>query len=74
MQFETAAAEVLASLRSKVAGETGEMEEPVTGDVQIFLSSKEKCLPMRSIGVSSGTILNGTMLTVFQRIHFGIVV
>ncbi|RLN09616.1 DNA replication licensing factor MCM5 [Panicum miliaceum] len=48
--FETAAAEVLASLRSKVAGETGEMEEPVTGDVQIFLSSKENCLSMRSIG------------------------
>jgi DNA replication licensing factor MCM5 len=48
--FETAAAEVLASLRSKVAGETGEMEEPVTGDVQIFLSSKENCLSLRSIG------------------------
>ncbi|RLM79143.1 DNA replication licensing factor MCM5 [Panicum miliaceum] len=48
--FETAAAEVLASLRSKVAGETGEMEDPVTGDVQIFLSSKENCLSMRSIG------------------------
>uniref|UniRef100_A0A0E0LBT0 DNA replication licensing factor MCM5 n=1 Tax=Oryza punctata TaxID=4537 RepID=A0A0E0LBT0_ORYPU len=48
--FETAASEVLASLRSKVAGETGEMEEPVTGDVQIFLSSKENCLSMRSIG------------------------
>uniref|UniRef100_A0ACD5YUS5 Uncharacterized protein n=1 Tax=Avena sativa TaxID=4498 RepID=A0ACD5YUS5_AVESA len=26
------------------------MEEPVTGDVQIFLSSKENCLSMRSIG------------------------
>ncbi|KQK01163.1 DNA replication licensing factor MCM5 [Brachypodium distachyon] len=48
--FETAGSEVLASLRSKVAGETGEMEEPVTGDVQIFLSSKENCLSMRSIG------------------------
>ncbi|OAY69397.1 DNA replication licensing factor MCM5 [Ananas comosus] len=48
--FETAAAEVLVSLRSKVAGETGEMEEPVTGDVQIFLSSKENCVSMRSIG------------------------
>jgi DNA replication licensing factor MCM5 len=35
-----------------VAGETGEMEEPVTGDVQIFLSSKESCVSMRSIGVS----------------------
>uniref|UniRef100_A0ACD5ZC25 Uncharacterized protein n=1 Tax=Avena sativa TaxID=4498 RepID=A0ACD5ZC25_AVESA len=48
--FETAGSEVLASLRSKVAGETGEMEEPITGDVQIFLSSKENCLSMRSIG------------------------
>ncbi|TVU27892.1 hypothetical protein EJB05_19393 [Eragrostis curvula] len=48
--FETAAAEVLGSLRSKVAGETGEMEEPVTGDVQIFLSSKENSVSMRSIG------------------------
>ncbi|KAM0939110.1 putative DNA helicase [Dioscorea sansibarensis] len=48
--FETAAAEVLASLRSKVAGETGEMEEPVTGDVQIFLSSKEGSVSMRSVG------------------------
>lgn len=53
IQFETAAAEVLVSLRSKVAGETGEMEEPVTGDVQIFLSSKENCVSMRSIGVDS---------------------
>jgi DNA replication licensing factor MCM5 len=26
------------------------MEEPVTGDVQIFLSSKENCLSLRSIG------------------------
>lgn len=51
MQFETAAAEVLASLRSKVANETGEMEEPDTGDVQIFLSSNENSVSMRSIGV-----------------------
>lgn len=50
-QFETAASEVLAGLRSKVAGETGEMEEPVTGDVQIFLSSKESSVSMRLIGV-----------------------
>lgn len=50
-QFETAASEILASLRSKVAGETGEMEEPVTGDVQIFLSSKENCISMRLTGV-----------------------
>ncbi|WOK96282.1 DNA replication licensing factor MCM5 [Canna indica] len=48
--FETAASEVLASLRSKVAGETGEMEEPVTGEVQIFLSSKESSVSMRLIG------------------------
>lgn len=43
---------MLASLRSKVSAETGEMEEPVTGDVQIFLSSKENSVSMRSIGVS----------------------
>lgn len=43
---------MLASLRSKVAGETGEMEEPVTGEVQIFLSSKENSVSMRSLGVS----------------------
>lgn len=48
--FETAASEVLASLRSKVAGETGEMEEPVTGEVQILLSSKENSVSMRSVG------------------------
>ncbi|KMZ60966.1 DNA replication licensing factor [Zostera marina] len=48
--FETAAADVLASLRSKVAGESGEMEEPLTGDVQIFLSSKENSVSMRSLG------------------------
>ncbi|XP_042506697.1 DNA replication licensing factor MCM5 [Macadamia integrifolia] len=48
--FETAAAEVLTSLRSRVAGETGEMEEPVRGEVQILLTSKEDCLSMRSLG------------------------
>lgn len=48
--FETAAAEVLASLRSKVANETGDMEEPETGDVQIFISSKESSVSMRSVG------------------------
>lgn len=48
--FETAAAEVLASLKSKVAGETGEMEEPVTGEVQILLTSKEDTISMRSLG------------------------
>lgn len=50
-QFETAASEILSSLRSKVSGETGEMEEPVSGDVQIFLSSKENCISMRLTGV-----------------------
>lgn len=48
------------------------MEEPVTGDVQIFLSSKENCVSMRSIGVSCETFLNGVPVsTVFQRIHIG---
>ncbi|KAK3033202.1 hypothetical protein RJ639_036994 [Escallonia herrerae] len=48
--FETAAAEVLASLRSRVAGETGEMEEPETGEVQILLTSEEDPVSMRSLG------------------------
>ncbi|XP_058180737.1 DNA replication licensing factor MCM5 isoform X2 [Rhododendron vialii] len=48
--FETAAAEVLASLRSRVAGETGEMEEPETGEVQILLTSDEDPASMRSLG------------------------
>ncbi|KAL1819710.1 hypothetical protein DCAR_0416014 [Daucus carota subsp. sativus] len=48
--FETAAAEVLASLRSRVAGETGEMEEPETGEVQIFLTSEEDPVSMRLLG------------------------
>ena len=51
LQFETVGSEVLTSLRSKVVGETGEMEEPVTGDVQTFLSSKENCVSMGSIDV-----------------------
>lgn len=40
------------SLKSKVPGETGEMEEPQTGDVQILLTSKEDPVSMRSLGVS----------------------
>ncbi|XP_074281244.1 DNA replication licensing factor MCM5 [Silene latifolia] len=48
--FETAAAEVLTSFKSKVAGETGEMEEPVAQDVQILLTSREDSLSMRSLG------------------------
>lgn len=48
-----AAAQVLVSLKTKVAGDTGVMEEPVTGEVQILLSSKEDPVSMRSLGVSS---------------------
>ncbi|KAL5729718.1 DNA helicase [Ranunculus cassubicifolius] len=47
--FETAAAEVLANLKSKVVGES-EMEEPVVGEVQILLTSKEDSISMRSLG------------------------
>ncbi|RWW55493.1 hypothetical protein BHE74_00037871 [Ensete ventricosum] len=60
--FETAASEVLASLRSKVAGETGEMEEPITGEVQVFLSSKESSVSMRSIGVGFVLIVSNPHL------------
>jgi hypothetical protein len=69
-----AASEVLASLRSKVAGETGEMEEPVTGDVQIFLASKENSVSMRSTGVSNQTILNFMVQSTYWRIHFDVVI
>ncbi|KNA03934.1 hypothetical protein SOVF_204460 [Spinacia oleracea] len=48
--FETAASEVLASLKSKVAGETGEMEEPFTEDVQILLTSNEDSISIRALG------------------------
>ncbi|XP_060171897.1 DNA replication licensing factor MCM5 [Lycium barbarum] len=48
--FETAAAEVLASLRSRVAGESGEMEEPEIGEVQILLRSEQDSMSMRSLG------------------------
>ncbi|CAO2822530.1 unnamed protein product [Amaranthus hypochondriacus] len=48
--FETAASEVLASLKSKVAGDTGEMEEPFTEDIQILLTSNEDSISMRSLG------------------------
>ena len=67
LQFETTAAEVLASLRSKVANETGEMEEPDTGDVQIFLSSKENSVSMRSIGVGARNFLK---FSTFSRFLF----
>ncbi|KAJ1382390.1 P-loop containing nucleoside triphosphate hydrolase [Sesbania bispinosa] len=48
--FETAAAQVLVSLKTKVAGDTGEMEDPATGDVQVLLTSKEDPVSMRSLG------------------------
>ncbi|KAH9654541.1 DNA replication licensing factor MCM5 [Citrus sinensis] len=49
--FETAAAEVLASLKMKV-----DNEEPKTEEVQILLTSKEDSMSMRSIGISGITI------------------
>ncbi|GLT25412.1 hypothetical protein SLA2020_005430 [Shorea laevis] len=48
--FETAAAEVLASLKMRVTGDTGEMVEPHTEEVQILLNSKEDPVSMRSLG------------------------
>lgn len=45
------------SLRSKVPGETGEMEEPEAPPVQILLTSMEDSVSMRSLGVSSSFIL-----------------
>jgi len=51
-QFETAAAEVLSGLKSKIASETGEMEDVVTEDVQILLASNEDPISMRALGVS----------------------
>eukprot|EP00250_Pteridium_aquilinum_P014180 c21827_g1_i1 orf=296-2479(+) len=51
--FESAAAEVLVGLKSKVAGDSGEMEEPSTGEVQVLLSSKENASSMRALGAHS---------------------
>ncbi|KEH32167.1 putative DNA helicase [Medicago truncatula] len=48
--FETAAAQVLVSLKTKVAGDTGDMEDAAPGDVQILLTSKEDSVSMRSLG------------------------
>nr|KYP46283.1 DNA replication licensing factor mcm5-A [Cajanus cajan] len=48
--FETAAAQVLVSLKTKVAGDAGDMEDPLPGDVQILLTSKEDSVSMRSLG------------------------
>ncbi|XVE97520.1 hypothetical protein REPUB_Repub03eG0026500 [Reevesia pubescens] len=48
--FETAAAEVLAGLKMKVAGDSGEMVEPQTVEVQILLTSMEDPVSMRLLG------------------------
>lgn len=40
------------SLKTKVAGDTGDMEDAAPGDVQILLTSKEDSVSMRSLGVS----------------------
>ncbi|XP_045827556.1 DNA replication licensing factor MCM5 [Trifolium pratense] len=48
--FETAAAQVLVNLKTKVAGDTGAMEDAAPGDVQILLTSKEDSVSMRSLG------------------------
>lgn len=57
MQFEVGAAEVLVGLKSKVAGEDGEMEEPGTGDVQVLLTSKENAVEIRTLAVCTMTLL-----------------
>lgn len=43
-------------LRSKVAGETGEMEDPVPGDMQVLLTSKEDPVSIRLLGVSGNFV------------------
>ncbi|OIV99868.1 hypothetical protein TanjilG_26206 [Lupinus angustifolius] len=48
--FETAAAQVLSGLKTKVVGDSGLMEDAATGDVQILLTSKEDAISMRSLG------------------------
>ncbi|XP_050214505.1 DNA replication licensing factor MCM5 [Mercurialis annua] len=48
--FETAACEVLQSLRLKEQAESGEMKEPEITEVQILLSSKEDPVSMRYLG------------------------
>lgn len=40
------------NLKTKVAGDTGDMEDQTPGDVQILLTSKEDPVSMRSLGVS----------------------
>lgn len=57
---------MLASLRSKVATETGEMEEPLAGEVQVLLSSKEDALSMRSLGVRCACLLLAYVLALLS--------
>ena len=48
---------MLVGLKSKVAGEDGEMEEPGTGDVQVLLTSKENAVEIRTLAVFTMTLL-----------------
>lgn len=48
---------MLVGLKSKVAGEDGEMEEPGTGDVQVLLTSKENAVEIRTLAVRTVTLL-----------------
>lgn len=57
-QFEVGAADVLVGLKSKESGKDGELEEPVTGDVQVLLTSKEKATSIRGLTVSMRCLLN----------------
>lgn len=50
--FEVAAGEVLVGLKSKVVVGRGELEDPVTGDVQVMLSSKEHPMSIRALGAT----------------------
>ena len=60
------------SLKSKVAGETGELEEPMTGEVQILLTSKEDSVSMRSLGVSGfGFVLVWLLVKYWKTIEIG---
>ncbi|KAK9947397.1 hypothetical protein M0R45_003023 [Rubus argutus] len=51
--FENAAGQVLANLKTKVAGNEGQLEEPVPEDVQILLTSREDPASMRRLGAQS---------------------
>ncbi|KAK6135612.1 hypothetical protein DH2020_030660 [Rehmannia glutinosa] len=67
--FETAAAEVLVGLKSRVAGETGEMEEPVPGEVQVLLRSEQDPASMRSLGdVPTGELPRNMLLSVDRHL------